>query len=168
MHAHPAAASFVAWALLACGGEPAGTAAEGSKPEPPSGPAFEVVADLRQTMLWILEPAADEIWDSAGFVITVEGERDLSPTTDEGWERVRGSAALVAETGNLLMMPGRSLGADWDDYAKAMIASSRDVMAAAEARDAVALFDTGGELYQTCRGCHTPYMVPIAQARNAE
>ena len=153
----------VLFSLPACDGEPDAVAVTAE-----SGASFELVADVRQTMLWILEPAAEVIWDSAGFVITAEGERDLSPTTPEGWERVRGSAALVAETGNLLMMRGRSMGPEWDAYAKAMITASRGVMAAAEAHDAEALFAVGGELYQTCRGCHTPFMVPIAQARDAE
>ena len=48
-------------------------------------------------MLWILDPAADVIWDSAGAIITAEGETDLSPTTDEGWEHVRNSAAVLTE-----------------------------------------------------------------------
>ena len=117
-------------------------------------------------MLWILEPAAEVIWDSAGFVITAEGETDLSPTTEAGWDLVRNNAALVAESGNLLMMPERSMGPEWVAYAQAMIGAGRGVMAAAEVRDAEALFDAGGDLYQTCRACHTQYMVPIAQARS--
>ena len=32
-------------------------------------------------------------------------------------------------------------------------------MAAAEARDAAALFDAGGQVYQACRACHAQYMV---------
>jgi hypothetical protein len=119
-------------------------------------------------MLWILEPAAELVWDSAGFVITVEGETDLSPTTDAGWDQVRNGAALVAESGNLLMMPGRSLGPDWIAYSAAMMGSARDAMAAADARDAEALFAVGGELYQACVACHTQYLVPIAQAREAQ
>lgn len=118
-------------------------------------------------MLRILEPAAEVIWDSAGYVITAEGEQDLQPTTEAGWSRVRDSALLVAESGNLLMMPGRAMGPEWIAYAQSMIGAGRGVMAAAEARDAGALFEAGGVLYQTCVACHTRYMVPIAQARSA-
>ena len=119
-------------------------------------------------MEWILDPAADVIWDSAGFIITADGETDLRPTTDEGWERVRNSAAVVAETGNLLMMPGRSSGPDWVAYAQGLTEAGVVAMAAAEARDAEALFDAGGQVYQACRACHEQYMVPLQEARNTK
>ena len=119
-------------------------------------------------MEWILDPAADVIWDSAGFVITAEGETDLAPTTDEGWEHVRNNAAIVAETGNLLMMPGRTAGPAWVAYAQALTAAGKVAMAAADAHDADALFDAGGQLYQACRACHAQYMVPLEKARNAQ
>ena len=122
-------------------------------------PAYRPVADVRQTMEWILDPAADVIWDSAGFVITAEGETDLSPTTTEGWEHVRNSAAVVSETGNLLMMPGRAAGPEWVAYAQLLVGAGEVAMAAAEARDADALFDAGGQVYQACRACHERYMV---------
>ncbi len=149
-----------------------GCAPGGRPPPEPSGqaqraPAYRPVVDLRQTMEWILDPAVDVIWDSAGFIITAEGETDLAPTTDAGWEHVRNSAAVVAEAGNLLMMPGRSAGSDWDAFARALTGGGEAAIAAAEARDASALFDAGGQIYQVCRGCHEQYMVPLEEARSA-
>jgi hypothetical protein len=137
-----------------------------SAPAAPS--VFEPVTNVRQTMEWILDPAVDVIWDSAGFIITAEGETDLSPTTDKEWEHVRNSAAVVAEAGNLLMIPGRSAGPDWVAYSQALIAAGKLAMAAAEAQDAAALFDAGGEVYQACRACHTQFLVPIEKARNSQ
>ena len=65
-------------------------------------------------MEWVLDPAADHIWDSAGAIITDAGTEELAPTTDAGWELVRNSAAIVAQSGNLLMLPGIALGEnDW-------------------------------------------------------
>lgn len=126
----------------------------------PPDPGYRLVTDVRQTMDWILFPAADVVWDSAGFIVTAEGEVDLSPTTDEGWAHVRNSAAAVAETGNLLLMPGRTAGADWDTFARDLTRVGQVVMAAADVQDAEALFDAGGELYEVCRGCHAKYMTP--------
>jgi hypothetical protein len=144
----------------------------GGNPLPPieaqPAPAYRPVVDLRQTMEWILDPAADVIWDSAGFVITAQGETDLAPTTDEGWEHVRNSAAVVAETGNLLMMPGRSAGPAWEAFARGLIAAGEVAIAAAEAHDSTALFDAGGQIYQVCRGCHEQYLVPLEEARSAQ
>jgi hypothetical protein len=135
---------------------------------PDLAPAYRPVANVKQTMEWILDPAADVIWDSAGFVITAEGETDLAPTTDEGWEHVRNSAAVLAETGNLLMMPGRAGPPDWVAYAQGLTAAGEVAMAAAEAHDADALFDAGGQVYQVCRACHEQYLVPLEDARSAE
>ena len=136
--------------------------------EPVFAPAYRPIADVRQTMEWILDPAADVIWDSAGFIITADGETDLAPTTDTGWQHVRNSATVLAETGNLLMMPGRVGGPDWVIYAQALTAAAEVAMAAAEAHDADALFDAGGQLYQACRACHEQYMVPLEEARSSQ
>jgi len=117
------------------------------------------VTNVLQTMEWILDPATDVIWGSAGTIITAEGPTELAPTTDEGWAHVRNSAATVAETGNLLMMPGRSAGPDWNAHAERLIAAGELAMAAAEAQDSDALFYAGGELYQACLACHHQFMI---------
>ena len=80
----------------------------------------------KQVMEWILDPATDVIWDSAGTIITEQGSRELAPTTEEGWEHVRNSAAVVAETGNLLRVPGRSLGPDWKYRVPLLAGQHRD------------------------------------------
>jgi hypothetical protein len=131
---------------------------------PDTAPPYETIADVRQTMEWILEPAADVIWDSAGTIITAEGRTELAPTTDEGWQNVRKHAVIVAETGNLLMLPGRAAGADWIAYARDLQRTGRLAMAAAEARDADALFEAGGQLYQACVACHAQYSLPAGHA----
>ena len=135
---------------------------------PDAAPPYEPVADVRQTMLWLLEPAADVIWDSAGTIITAEGRTELAPTTDAGWENVRRHAVIVAETGNLLMLPGRAAGPDWIAYARDLQRTGRLAMAAAEARDADALFEAGGQLYQACVACHAQYWLPAGDAASGD
>ena len=129
-----------------------------------AAPDFEIVTDLHQTMELILEPAADVIWDSAGFIITIEGEEDLSPETQAGWDHVLHAAATLAEAGNLLMLPGRNAGPDWAEYSKGMTQASKEAMQAAQARDADALFEAGGRIYQVCRACHNQYWVKDSEA----
>lgn len=124
----------------------------------PPAPGFRPTTSVPQLMEWILEPATEGIWGAAGTIITAEGRRELAPTTDVGWEQVRNSAALVSEIGNLLMLPGRSVGPTWDAYAIALIDAGRESMAAADAHDADRLFDAGGQLYQACLACHRAYM----------
>lgn len=120
---------------------------------------FRPVLDDHQLMHWVMDPAADIIWGAAGSVLTEAGEEDLAPVTDEGWAEVRNAAAVITESGNLLMLPGRSQGADWNEYAAGIVTMGERAMAAAEAQDADALFDIGGQLYNVCVACHQPYMV---------
>jgi hypothetical protein len=120
---------------------------------------YRPVLDSKQLMNWILDPSADVIWGSAGAVLTAEGEQDLAPVDEEGWAGVRNAAAVVVESGNLLMMPGRSRGADWDEFARGMMTMGERAMAAAEARDADELFAVGGQLYNVCVACHQQYML---------
>ena len=109
-------------------------------------------------MVWMLEPAADVLWDSAGYVITEEGEQDLQPTTQEGWNEVRNAATVVAESGNLLMMPGYAVAGDWMEYSQALVAAGITARDAAIAQDADALFEAGARLYNVCRACHNRYI----------
>jgi mono/diheme cytochrome c family protein len=112
-------------------------------------------------MAWIVDPAADVIWDSAGTVITAQGSAELAPTTEEGWAVVLHAAATLTEAGNLLMMPGRVAGDDWIVWAQQLVATGKLAIDAAEAQDADALFNAGGEIYQVCRGCHEQFWVEI-------
>lgn len=130
-----------------------------------SGPAYESIANVKQVMQWVLDPAADFIWDSAGTIITAEGRTELAPTTDEGWAKVRDHAAIVAESGNLLMMPGRAAGSDWIEHARGLQLAAKHAMEAAEAQDADALFDAGGEIYVVCRSCHSQFWVTVEELR---
>ena len=125
--------------------------------------SFAPSMTVHQFMTWFLEPSADAIWDSAGFVITEEGEVDLQPTTQEGWDVVRNNAAIVTEAGNLLMMPGYAADAgDWTDYANGLVAAGKSAREAAIAQDADALFEAGGAIYRVCRACHSRYIIEAA------
>ena len=42
---------------------------------------------MHDLMNWVLNRAAEAIWDSAGYVVTEKGETDLSPTTEAKWQK---------------------------------------------------------------------------------
>ena len=133
-----------------------------TQPEQTQAP-FTPTMNVHELMVWALEPSADLIWDSAGFIITEEGEVDLQPTTQEGWDEVRNRAAVVAELGNVLMMPGYAADAgDWTDYAKGLTVAGQQARNAAVAKDADALFEAGGAIYRVCRACHSRYVIDEA------
>lgn len=118
------------------------------------------VGDMHDTMTWVLDPAADVIWGSAGWIITAEGTEDLTPTTEEDWDRVRHSAAVLAESGNLMLLPHlapETDGAAWVEFSRGMTRVAQEALAAVDARDSAALFETGGHLYNVCLACHQVY-----------
>ena len=122
-------------------------------------PPYAPTGNQYQFMTEYLEPASDVIWGSAGAIITEEGEIDLQPTTDEGWLNVVHAATVVAEGGNLMMMPGLANGeSDWNEYAQGLTRAALLAKSAAEAQDAEALFSAGGAIYNVCRACHNKYM----------
>ena len=125
---------------------------------PPStldAPPFKPVVTVKQLMEWILDPAADVIWDSVKSIITENSTKEIEPRTDDEWATVRTGAATVAESGNLLMMQGRARGGQqWMAAAQRLIDTGNSALKAAEARDAGALLNAGGEIYDACIACH--------------
>jgi hypothetical protein len=150
--------------LMPCLGALAGCAPSG----PETGPPFKPVSTNLQLMDWILDPAADVIWGAVGTIITEAGTEELVPSTDEEWDAVRNAAAVLAESGNLLMIDPRARDhQDWNEISLGLIDVSMMALEAAEARDPVALFDAGGLIYNVCASCHQQYMVASEDAPRA-
>jgi len=121
---------------------------------------FQPSTSIHNLMVWGLEPAADVLWDSAGYIVTEDGEQDLQPTTAEGWDHVRNNATVVAESGNLLMIPGYAAdNGDWMEYSTGLHAAGVRARDAAIAKDADALFEAGAKLYNVCLACHNRYII---------
>jgi len=150
----PRRAGVLATALLAllgaCGKEPPAV-------------SFEAVLDTKQAMDWIVDPNSDVVWGAAGTITTAEGVEDLAPTTQEGWDAVRNSAAMLAEAGNVLKMPGHSRGEDWDEIAGGLTRTAMLLVDAAEQKNDQQVFDYGGQLYNVCVACHQRYLLPATE-----
>lgn len=115
---------------------------------------------MQQVMGWVIDPSADAVWDSVGTIISYEGRKEIAPHTDEEWIAVRNHAAIVAESANLLMIPGRAFNQeDWMAKARALADAAAVAIQAAEVKDPEALFDAGGEIYQACSNCHAKYLI---------
>lgn len=136
--------SILAWATSAC-----------ADPEPPP---FAAVADAKQLMLSVIEPAAEVYWDAVGVIMDVEGTYHIRPQTSEEWESVENAAFVLAESGNLMLLEERARGqAHWVAMSRAMIDVGRRAVEAAQARDPDAVFEAGGDIYLVCTGCHAVY-----------
>lgn len=126
---------------------------------------YKPTTEMIDLMNWVLDPAADVIWGNSGWEITELGEQELFPQTDEEWEKLVHASAMIAESGNLLMMPGRENGADgrgddWMAYSQAIVDTGNQLIEASQAQDKQAIFDIGGQLYRICVACHQRYALP--------
>src|SRR5689334_15022131 len=75
-------------------------------------PAYQPVASVAQIMLAMSYPASDAL-----FYV----QRN-APKNDAQWEALQRQALIVAESGNLLMMPGRARDqAKWIEDSKLMV-----------------------------------------------
>lgn len=158
-------------------------------------PPYAAVATIQELMLTQIDPSADFLWASVASISTAAGFEEKQPHTDEEWSTVRANALTLIEATNLLMVPGRQVAppggktADTDlpgiappadiqksidqdraafiRLAENLRATGLKALAAADRRDAQALFDTGGEIDKACEQCHLKYWYPDATTRSA-
>jgi len=128
-------------------------------------PPFKPIADVKELMNDILDPAADDVWLASGWIETKEGVVERGPKNNEEWTAVRNRAMTVAEAGNLLMMVPRAKDSgQWMVFARALVDKGEECVKAANAKSKQRMFDVGGELYQTCLDCHQQYLPAIRDA----
>ncbi len=142
------ASSVVVLGGIAC-------AACGAEPIP-----FTPVSDVKLLMQRVVDPAADAVWDSVGTIITIDGIEEIAPQTDEEWTAVRYGAAVLMESGNLLMLGDRARDNEaWMRLSADLAEAGAAALAAAEARDPEAVFAVGEQVYFACDRCHNLYWV---------
>jgi hypothetical protein len=132
-------------------------------PSPPpssSLPATGAALSLKEVMLWVIDPAADVIWESVAIIITKKGEEQKAPKTDEQWDAVRNAAATLIESRHLLLLPGRARDdAHWTAAAARLAQAAEISLKAAQAKNVAALFESGATIYNACSACHARYRV---------
>ncbi|MEM5517992.1 hypothetical protein WNY37_13625 [Henriciella sp. AS95] len=127
---------------------------EASSDDDHAGEPAHVVA-MHNFMNEEIDVVADKIWDKQGYIITVEGEEKLFPTTDEGWQAVADAADEMAALSEVLATEKYSLGEqDWVTYSEGLAVAAEQVKGAAIAQDEEAVFEAGGLMYRVCRSCH--------------
>jgi hypothetical protein len=124
---------------------------------------FKSVATNKAVMAEVLEPAADVYWDAVGSTSDKNGFTEHAPKNDDEWKAVIAAATVIAESGNLLMMPPRALDqGDWMTLAREMVEAGVQARTAAQAHDVQKVFDAGAVVYETCTKCHAKYVIPAA------
>lgn len=92
------------WALLLVGLNLRAQAP--SRPARPAS-ASPLTASIQELMLDLVDVSADVLFESVSYESTAAGVVETRPRTNEDWLTLRRHAVIVAESANLLKMPGR-------------------------------------------------------------
>lgn len=132
-----------------------GTAAVAQRSTAPAGRGgaaangMRVIATSKELMQAIVIPSSDVVFKIAGD----------QPKNADDWEKVRFQALALAESANLLLMPGRGPDATtWNQMSRAMMDAALAAVKAADAKNADALDMASNNIYETCDTCHNKYM----------
>jgi hypothetical protein len=143
------------------------------------------VASIQELMQGIIDPSADGIWNAVETIETSTGSEVRQPRTPKEWLEVRHAALTLVESGNLLILEGRAVGARafaaeaagaldstdiqkligakramFDAYAAALREAGVNAISAIDARNPASLIQAGGVIDQVCEGCHLTFWYP--------
>lgn len=150
---------------------PAQTASKGpGQPNPAT--AMQVQTDLNRLMRGVLYPASNVVFaaqnDNPGDMKPFPGQ-DPSLATDPlrstfgGWTAVENAALALAESANLLSIPGRKCGnglpvpmnnPDWPKFVQALRDAGMKAYQAAQSKDQDKMVDVADTLSAACASCH--------------
>jgi hypothetical protein len=111
--------------------------------------SFPPSATMKQLMLDLIHPASNDI-----LLLIFRG----GPKDENEWATVRRSALTLAESGNLLTIPGRMRDqGEWLKDVRMLVDAGNDAYKAAAAKNVQALATVAGPLDASCTGCHKQY-----------
>ncbi len=113
-----------------------------------SPPPPQRVGTMSELMVHMIYPTSDAV-----FYIS-----SRAPKTDAEWAVLQAQTLTLAESANLLMMPGRARDQDrWMTDSKLMLEAGRAAFEAAKAKDVPALEALSDQLLESCTTCHQHY-----------
>jgi hypothetical protein len=109
---------------------------------------FQTVGSMSQLMINIIYPTSNAIF----YVQRNE------PKNQQQWDELANNALTMAESGNLLMMPGRTRDNDkWIADAKLLVDVGALAYKAAKAKDLDGVVALSDQLNTACVQCHRDY-----------
>jgi hypothetical protein len=171
--------AFAALCLAACSPKEEVSAPVGPA-QPGMGAAtiadFKNALPVKEIMGHMVDYNAFGVWNRQGWLIDKDGPHELFPTTEAEWLNAESAAISLAETSNVLLLPGRPQDEDrrWVDYAHALYDASMKAQATAQKAGEImaktptgaeydaakqAFFEAGSEIYEACLQCHNHYIV---------
>lgn len=109
---------------------------------------YKQVSTMSQLMISIVFPTSDAV-----FYVDRE-----APKTQAEWNALADKALTLAESGNLMLMPGRMRDdGNWVKYTRMMIDAGFTAYKAAKAQDLEGVRGVNDLMYQSCVECHSQY-----------
>jgi hypothetical protein len=111
-------------------------------------PTAKAIGSVKELMASVLTPTSDAVFYIATRV----------PENDVEWSALRTQTLILAESANLLMMPGRARDQDkWMKDAELLLKAGTAAFEAAKRKDVDALVELNEKLYEACVMCHQDY-----------
>lgn len=153
----------------ACSNQPAAP-----PPATPAIPAPQPYSTLAQMMRGIPFPASNIIFDTqsedpGAQKKATEGSRGATAAFSSvygGWQAVENNALAIAETANLLMIPGRTCEngkpvplerEDFRKFAAGLADAGKAAYKAAQSKNLDAMVEVSGTVSDACAACHEVY-----------
>ena len=109
---------------------------------------FRIVGTMSQLMVDIIYATSNDIF----YIVR------KPPSNDAEWEAIQRSALTLAESANLLVMPGRARDQDkWIADARLLLDAGNLAFKAARAKDYDAIVALNEQLVTSCTTCHQDY-----------
>lgn len=146
------------------------------------------VVSVKELMKYMIDPVADNIFNAVGTKVTRDGVVEISPKSQEDWDRIRVGAVSLAEAAQLLRIrrpftpPGEDnnvsgpdaveLSAaqitlkverdpvEWNARIEAMKNVALEALDVVQRKDVNELWDLGENLDKACEACHRSYWYP--------
>jgi hypothetical protein len=137
-----------------------------------AGATAKVDATLAQLMRGVVYPASNVVFAAQGDLGKFPAAADpaVSPnpltSTYGGWQAVENASLALAESVNLLMLPGRLCSngkpapvrrADWAKFADGLRQAGMASYKAAQKKDQDAMVEASGAVADACSACHEVY-----------
>lgn len=110
-------------------------------------PSIVRVGTMSELMVHMIYPTSDAV-----FYIS-----SRTPTTEEEWGQLQARTLTLAESANLLMMPGRTRPGEWNKDARQMLDAAWGAFKAAKSKDVGGVEAVSDQLYESCVSCHKAY-----------
>jgi hypothetical protein len=111
-------------------------------------PGPTAISSINELMVKIIQPGSDAV-----FYISRN-----PPQNDADWDQLEAKVLMLAESANLLMLPGYARDqSQWMSESKLFRDASTAAYNAARAKNLSALEELNNDLYSSCESCHDAY-----------